>query len=211
MRRLLILSVVFLMGCERQTPEPLPPTEFQGILLRGTAAEAKAAGYRKCESAGGTSFYCSRDLPTSLFGVQASNAVVTLSVVNPTGDEADKSLEFWDVRLSFEPVALRRGCELTDPADPNACATDRSAPLAELERRLLADGWSVSRKIDERQYVKAGTLVTIDVHPDTGKVDVNSVFAGYPESVLAEIAKEPPVVYRDPEGERAAFIESMAK
>ena len=220
MRRLVALTILCLFGCGPRTVEPLPPTDFRGLLVQGTVSQAKAAGYRSCESVNERRGYiCTRDQGTSFFGVPTSKAAVTLFYPNIYANPEDQrasALRFWGVTLTFASVELRRNCEVTDPADPNICAKDKSAPLAELERRLAAEGWLASRRpagwrSAQRSYFKAGEQIVIEVDGNAGSVVVQPVFAGDAEGSLAEIAREPPVNYSDPEAERAGFIAGMAK
>lgn len=182
----------------------LPAEEFAGVRLSGSAADAKALGYRACEAAGSDYYLCSSPDPSPLFGVKAQSVSVSIQNGPPQ--------TFNGVSLKFEAITYDRTCELVDPADPNACAIDPKLPLAQFERRLIADGWRASRKDrSEREYFKAGELVSISVSPGSGGVHLRGVYGSYLENQLAEIAEEAPVQFSDPQAERQAFIDEMAR
>lgn len=220
MRNVAVAALLFIGGCQ-QKEVVLPPVSYDDILLQGTALEAKGQGYRACESVGSNfetegvpdSFRCRRDRPTVLMGIPVDGAEVWLTYPTAIGNgpPGPETLSFNGVTLPLGVVKIDPACEKTDPADPNVCAFDGSAPMAQFERKLIATGWTASHRYAERHYVKAGVLVTFRIEPTKGLVHVGNAFQGFPEEMLKEIATDPQATLRDPASERARVVESMAR
>jgi hypothetical protein len=220
MRNFAMAALLLVGGCQQEEIVP-PPKSYDGLLLEGTAEEAKGQGYRVCEPVASDhrymglpdTFTCKRDRPTALMGVAVDGAEVSLSYATPVGKALPDpaTLSFDGVTLPLGVVRIDLACEKTDPADPNVCAFDGSVPMAQFERNLVAGGWKALNQHDERLYVKAGVLVRFQVKPADGVVVVGNVFQGFPEAMLKEIDTQPPVISRDPASERARVIEGMAR
>lgn len=220
MRNTVFVCLFALIGCSHPVPDPLPPTEFRGLLIRGTAAQAKVAGYDQCKSINERrGFACERQQQTLFFGLQIPRSSITLgypSLYAEPQEQDPSTLSFWGVTFPVGHIVFQRDCEVIDPDNPNICAEDQTALLVQLERRFIADGWKASHApvrwgARQRTYFKDGELVSISVDADAGTVKVQATFADDVRARLSEIAAEPPVTYYNPEERDSEIVRSMAR
>ncbi|WP_155499910.1 hypothetical protein [Pseudomonas protegens] len=143
--------------------------EFQGLVLPGTALDAKKTGFKNCEFSVYAGYICKRETPGEIYGVRLKSAEVKLNdEANFSGESTttDKS------KLSGVPIEKLSYGSISLKFD--------SKEEKEFQEKLKLDGWvELSRRY--YTYYKRGVNVEIVItrweatlHPVTTK-EVNEI------------------------------------
>lgn len=180
MRRVIVvgLSALLLTSCDAEPQEAAQPAQprFEGLIVVGSPADAKASGFTDCvpEGNGYYGFTCVKPEATIL-GVKPLRAVVRLQYPSDLPHDAERLPErtvYSSIEYQFPEAEGydSEGCDYV-PANPYACITDQTQPLPSLTRVLREQGWLGRSTRWGAEYVKPDTqfkvsITTRKVHAD---------------------------------------------
>lgn len=123
--------------------------EFQGLVVPGTALDAKKTGFKNCEFSVYSGYICKRDVPGSIYGIALKGAEVTLNddanfAGESTSSDKSKLSEVPIEQLSYGSVSLKFN------------ADGESA----FQQKLKQDGW-VEQSRRYYTYYKRGVNVKV--------------------------------------------------
>jgi len=181
-------------------------SEFQGFIVPGTAVDARNTGFTACSS----DYYratCRKEKAT-LFGLTAP-AVVTMDLKDGKMPEDLSQLTYTSIGFDVPPLETTYPCD--DYDDPLACV--KPSPLADLQKRLIADGWKMKEWKSYRHFYHLSYAVELQLKGAGGFQDNGLTINAMPieevedniARIDAELAK-----HRDQASAAANFERAMA-
>lgn len=165
----LMLSTLAACGSENPPAAPIAADakpRFDGVVVAGTPADARAAGFTECtqEGNGYYGFSCIKPNGTIL-GIRPLRAVLRLEYPSDLAYDAVRdpvATAYSSVQYQFAvPDYDYEKCEYGSP-NPFACVADQTQPLPRLVQALEAGGWiGKARRRDGSDYYKPGQTVVV--------------------------------------------------
>lgn len=186
-------------ACSDKPPAAPPAVVFEGMPLRGTAPQAKAAGFTECTGGGGDGYTCTRSEAVRLVGVVPRRTQVELQYPPETkpadvGSVPLERLSFAGVKLTFGPTPYDIQCVNKNGelwVKPISCRTG-DAGIEYVSHRLLEAGWASSGgKAGWYKLIHPTELVEVTVNTNDHSATLNEATAQHRDLVLsAALAKK---------------------
>ena len=148
-----VIAAVVLTSCgaspppvEEEKEVAVGPPRFEGLIVAGSPADARASGFTECvtEGNGYYGFTCAKP-DAVILGVKPARAVVRLTYPSDLAYDAPRLPEqttYSSITYQFPEATGSdyQGCAY-DSANPYRCITDQSQPLPALIQALGAHDW----------------------------------------------------------------------
>lgn len=183
---------------------PPAPARFEGLLVSGSPADARASGFTDCVSEGNGyyGFTCTKPDAT-LLGVKPMRAIVRLNYPSDLPYDAPRLPEqttYSSITYQFpEATGSDYNDCAYDSANPYRCISDQSQPLPALIQALRSQGWLGRGARWGADYVKPGL-------PFKVSISTRAVHSGSDgrSPLVVEVN-----VYPTPRDEVAAIVETI--
>jgi hypothetical protein len=158
---MLIGVVLCLSGCGSANQDkdvPVKQARLDGLLLSGTAADAKAMGFTDCK----VDYYAAtcRNPQANLFGVKAP-ATIRMDLEKGEMPRDLTQLNYTSIEFEVPKLAISYPCDKDEELEPLACVEDGKA--ADLQRALVSRGWRMREWRGHRRFYNDHHEAEIDI------------------------------------------------
>lgn len=139
-------------------PVPVVP-QFEGFIIPGTAADAKAMGFTKCTA----DYYAAtcRKEDATLLNLRFP-AVIQIDLKDGKMPSDLRELKYDEIEFEAPAPSHSYPCDLDTDADPIACY--KPDETVKFERELLANGWKTRERRSIRNFYHPRKNIEITVY-----------------------------------------------